>query len=46
MFGSAEFQDNYHLTPIGAKKVSTMLADSISHWESSSRGQDGIETLQ
>ena len=46
IFTYSEFQDNYHLTPVGAKKISAMLADSISRWESSSHIQDGIETLE
>ena len=46
LFSYSEFQDNYHLTPIGAKKISAMLADSIARWQSSSHSQDGIETLE
>jgi hypothetical protein len=46
LFVYPEFQDNYHLTPIGAKKVSAMLADSIARWQSSSHTQDAIETLE
>ena len=46
LFTYPEFQDNYHLTPIGAKKVSAMLADSISRWQTASQSQDGIETLE
>jgi hypothetical protein len=45
-FSYSEFQDNYHLTPIGAKKISAMLADSVSRWQRSSHSQDGIETLE
>ncbi len=46
MFAPAEFQDNYHLTPIGARKVSAMLADSISRWRAATFSQDGMETLE
>ncbi len=46
IFTYSEFQDNYHLTPMGAKKISAMLADSIAHWQASSHTQDGIETLE
>ena len=34
LFTRSEFQDNYHLTPIGARKISAMLADSIAGWQS------------
>ena len=46
MFANSEFQDNYHLSSIGAKKISAMLADSISQWQTSSHSQDGIGTLE
>jgi hypothetical protein len=46
LFDTSEFQDNYHLTPIGAKKVSIMLADSIFRWQSGAISQDGMETLE
>lgn len=45
-FEREEFQDNYHLTPIGARKVSGMLADSILHWQSGALTQDSEETLE
>ncbi len=45
-FAYSEFQDNYHLTPIGAKKISIMIADSINRWQSGAIHQDGIETLE
>jgi hypothetical protein len=45
-FGHDEFQDNYHLTPVGARKVSKMLADSILNWQAGQVTQDGEETLE
>jgi hypothetical protein len=45
-FAREEFQDNYHLTPIGARKVSRMLADSILRWKAGVITQDGEETLE
>jgi hypothetical protein len=44
-FDVTEFQDNYHLTPIGARKISGMLADSIARWNGGVVSQDGLETL-
>ncbi len=32
LFVQEDFQDNYHLTPSGAKKISAMLGDSIVRW--------------
>ncbi len=46
LFATSEFQDNYHLTAIGAKKISVMLGDSISSWQTTSQCQDGVETLE
>jgi hypothetical protein len=45
LFDSSEFQDNYHLTPAGARKISGMLADSIARWRGGVVSQDGMETL-
>jgi hypothetical protein len=45
-FDREEFQDNYHLTPVGARKVSKMLADSILNWQAGHITQDGEETLE
>jgi hypothetical protein len=44
-FEPNEFQDNYHLTPIGARKISGMLADSIAIWHRGVVSQDSLETL-
>ncbi|SRR5579883_1128952 len=46
LFQPDEFQDNYHLTPIGAKKISAMLADSINHWQNGYFSQDPVESLE
>ena len=45
-FNHEEFQDNYHLTPIGARKISGMLADSIMDWQSGHIVRDGMATLE
>jgi hypothetical protein len=45
-FAYSEFQDNYHLAPLGAHRISAMLADSIARWRNGSLSQDGIETLE
>jgi len=46
LFARAEFQDNYHLTPIGARKISRMLADSIARWQGGAISEDGLVTLE
>jgi len=46
LFLPDEFQDNYHLTPIGAKKISSMLGDSIIDWNRGVVSQDGVATLE
>ncbi len=43
LFDTSEFQDNYHLTPVGAKKISRMLADSIARWRGGVVTQDESE---
>lgn len=45
-FGRDEFQDNYHLTPVGARKISRMLADSVMAWKSGRISQDIEPTLE
>ena len=46
LFARAEFQDNYHLTPIGARKISRMLADSVDRWQGGAMSEDGMATLE
>jgi len=45
-FDKNEFQDNYHLTPIGARKVSRMLADSIIDWQRGIISKDPVTSLE
>jgi hypothetical protein len=45
-FAREEFQDNYHLTPLGARRISGMLGDSIVHWQQGSVSRDGVGTLE
>ncbi|MDP4200181.1 MAG: hypothetical protein Q8922_08860 [Bacteroidota bacterium] len=45
-FTRDEFQDNYHLTPIGARRISVMLGDSIVRWRQGSISRDEVETLE
>jgi len=46
LFTRGEFQDNYHLTPIGARKISRMLADSIARWQAGDVNEDALATLE
>jgi len=46
LFVRDEFQDNYHLTPAGAAKISAMIADSIEEWRSGTVVQDALATLK
>ncbi|HWF45289.1 MAG TPA: hypothetical protein VG537_11660 [Candidatus Kapabacteria bacterium] len=46
VFQRNEFQDNYHLTPIGAHRISGMLADSIASWHHGTIVRDGLETFK
>ncbi len=46
LFSRDEFQDNYHLTPVGAHKISAMLADSIARWQAGDVSEDGLATLE
>jgi hypothetical protein len=46
LFTRAEFQDSYHLTPVGARKISGMLADSIARWQAGVVDEDGLATLE
>ena len=40
LFALSDFQDNYHLTPSGAKNISAMLGDSIVRWRAGAITQD------
>ncbi len=46
LFARSEFQDNYHLTAVGARKISVMLADSIARWQAGAVSEDGLATLE
>lgn len=45
-FTDVDFQDTYHLTPNGARKLSTMLAEHILYWTKGGLQQDPLSTFR
>jgi hypothetical protein len=45
LFGESDFQDTYHLTPEGARHITSLLEKRILAWKHGSIDQDSVSTL-